>query len=424
MIRAACLASVVLISLIDPARAQLSRLSAGPETLLSLSNATSPAPGPAHSDVSARSDGSLLDLEPQTAQKYPSVASDGRDFLVLWLEGKRLYSTETGDRSRRATPQVYLGEVSGVSSVAVGGSGGYLTAWLSRAEAAYRIEGRIFVPSDSGRSMAPFAVPDALYVPFGLSAAAAPGMYLLSWSTGSGSEAVRLTADGRLLDPSPFVLFDDTRTSETPSIAFDGVDFVVARASHDESSGSGYSVKTARVSLEGSVRFDRHWLNGSEGSARAPALACADGICLLVWRVESPEPAETRRLVGQRFRSGGALIDPLPFDLDVARRDQTLPAVAWDGQRFVVTWRDQTGLLRPPERVLVRLVPANGPVESGPPDLVVERDVAAPFPAAACNTRGRCMLVAPGPVLDRTSGPTLRLYKRFFGETGHGVVRR
>jgi hypothetical protein len=143
----------------------------------------------------------------------------------------------------------------------------------------------------------------------------------------------------------------------------------------------------------------------------------------MVW-IEQAAPAAMRWSVkGQRFRTGGELVDAAPFDIDVADRTQTRPNVSWDGGRFVVVWGKYIGDV-PPERIEARVIPPSGSVALVPPDILGERDIALQAPVTACNQQGRCILAGPEFLDDGALGRTWRIVKRFFGEVRHRAIRR
>ncbi len=354
-------------------------------------------------------------------QSKPLVASDGRDFLVLWREDRQLYLTEMGERSRMPGAPVELGDLPGVAPVLASDGTGYLAAWVGERNGSYLIEGRLVNPDGETLTMKPFSFEGG--DEHNVAAGAAPLTYLVSWRTGNENKAVRVRADGEVLDMVPATLLYDPYTRTAPSIAFDGDDFIVDWSSQDGPSGPLSRVTTIRVSLDGIPRFDRIWLSSTERAVRESSVGCADGTCLIVWSEQTPDPTNRWRVVGQRFRRGGALIDALPFDIDAGDLMPTGPSVAWHGRMFVVTWTkyiaDGT-----PERVEARMIPASGAVEPGSPDLVVVRDNVYTSPVTACNREGRCVIVGPGFVDDDVLGRTTRLFKRFFGEPRHRAVRR
>ncbi len=356
-------------------------------------------------------------------QTEPSVASDGDRFFTVWREENELYYAESVARSREPSAPHPLFDSPGFSTTVASDGNGYLAAGVWFRESRYFIEGAALSRDGDGFARAPFSLETGQPGPSSASLGASPGLYLVAWTRGNAQEVVRVKANGELVDSVPIALPSDHYVYMPLSIAFDGEEFVVLWSSIDSAEPAGARVESARVTRGGSARFDRSWAAWPGGGIQGTDIACASGTCLIVWIETESLAVQNWRLRGQRFRTGGALIDATPFDIDVADRTQTRPSVSWDGTRFVVTWDKYIGDVTP-SRLEARVVPAAGQIDAAPPDLLIERSAEVYPPATTCNDHGQCVIVGPQFVDDERLGRTSRLFKQFVGEARHRGVRR
>ncbi|MEJ7729968.1 MAG: hypothetical protein WKG00_12200 [Polyangiaceae bacterium] len=220
-----------------------------------------------------------------------------------------------------------------------------------------------------------------------------PSLVVWSNAAATGSVAARMLQDGQVVG-SPIALADvgpnadaDPRLSH-PTVGVLGDGFVVSWVLEDDAwipgDEGGYRTLRARVAQDGTVATygdpvagwgtrvaplgDEALLvftaaDGSEpgaGQVRAqlagttlgplfdvsaadqaaanPSVATSEAGTLVVWEERSWTEGPTRRIFG-------ALIDPLmsvssKFEISASGHDASNPVVAFDGQRFVVVWRD------------------------------------------------------------------------------------
>lgn len=356
-------------------------------------------------------------------QSEPAIASDGKNFLTLWREGTELFVALTADRSRAASASIPVGEAYGVGTSVASTGNGYLAAWIAFRDGHYFVEGTALTSSGEPVPQRAFSFDAGSQGPHLLSTGASSELYLVVWREGSAMRAARFRADGELLDPVPFPLWDDELPWSPPSVAFDGTEFVVGWLSSSSGIDPAMHVLTQRVTTSGIARFDHTWASGELGTIQHASMTCGGDTCLQLWTWRTDPYSPQWQLLGARFRSGGQPIDSTPFLIDLAEALQAEPAVSWDGSRFVVTWRKYIGDTGP-EKIEARTVPAAGPVEHAFPDELFRRDAYHPAPVTTCNRGGRCMMVAPDSADDSVLGRATRLFKRFFGEPRHRAVRR
>ncbi|MGK2856742.1 MAG: hypothetical protein ACSLFQ_05990 [Thermoanaerobaculia bacterium] len=367
-------------------------------------------------------DGTLISAAARI-QSEPVVASDGTGFLTLWREGPEIFVATTTDRSRAPLPPIALADVYGYGSSVASTGNGYLATWIAFRNGTYFIEGAALTSAGEPLPQRTFSFHAGSEGPHILSTGASPDMYLIVWRAGSTLQAVRVHPAGELLDTVPIALRDDELPWSPPSIAFDGIDFVVSYLSATSGPLPEYLVLTQRVSTSGVASFDRVWVTGEPGTIQHSSMACGGETCLVVWTRRIDPYGLQFQLFGIRFRAGGEPIDSTPAWIDFPDVMQNGPAVSWDGSRFVVTWSKYIGDTGP-ERVEARTVRPSGPVDRVYPDLLFERDPYYAAPVTTCNREGRCVFVGQDSADDTTLGRTTRLFKRFFGEARHRPVKR
>ena len=280
--------------------------------------------------------------------------------------------------------------------------------------------------------------------------------YLVVWEDFRGSVfqsrilGRRVGRDGRLLDPAPV----DLMPGNNPDVASLGGEHLVVATNepinHSRNcvaqrvSGASGQPLGAYLVLGGSYArnpavsaFADRWMvawqqNGSHDSPWAsiatnwvlaggtmgtawfpvnstiteydPDLAVGDGVALLVWN----DGADLR---GVRMLADGSLLDPLAgFMVSAAPEEQLIPAVAWDGLEWVVSWTDW--------RDGIGLIPSLGDPYFGRVTAAgTPRDGAGqPYSADPQRAQGSS-------AVDATRGITAAAWAAFVPEGSYGNVR-
>lgn len=347
------------------------------------------------------------------AQTAPAVESNGTGFLSLWTEGGEFYATRTTVGERAPTVPFQVSNASGYDGALASDGRDYLAAWMSYRGTRYFIEGAP-IPGQGETSPArSFSIDAGNEVPVFVSAGGAPELYLVVWREAGVQHAARVRPDGELVDTVPLTLIGDDMPWVPAAVAFDGRDFVVAWNSQGSGVDPQNRVVSQRVTTGGTVSFDRLWASAPSGSILASSLGCAVDSCLVVWTERGDPYGATWLLRGQRFRTGGELIDDAPLLINIAELNHNNPTVSWDGTRFVVTWGGYDKL-EGMATVEARAIQASGPLDptGGLANRLAESSPATP---AACNRDGHCLLLNAGGVDDALLGRSSRLFKRFFG---------
>jgi MYXO-CTERM domain-containing protein len=251
---------------------------------------------------------------------------------------------EAADASRCDSPEEYAYDQE--APIAVAGTTATLVfyqGWVERADHGLYVR-VASTPRDIGppqlvRSAPPCDIncdPSKLYaVAFG------NGTFLVTWLDGFAVFGLRVGEDGVAVDAAPFEIARPVADASgwkdvlvgPPAVTWDGARFVVAW----ETMG-GREVMVARVSLDG-MATPAIEVSKFRGGFSPPAISCAAGRCLIAWSMlpgtgsdGSLDAIEAAFLDGTAVTSLGVLSAP-------GAKFSGSPAVAFDGQDYIVAWR-------------------------------------------------------------------------------------
>ncbi|MCX7837069.1 MAG: T9SS type A sorting domain-containing protein [candidate division WOR-3 bacterium] len=145
----------------------------------------------------------------------------------------------------------------------------------------------------------------------------------------------RVSPDGRILDPEGIIISNAEDYQTSPAVAFDGTNYLVVWADWRNGEGDIYG---ARVTPEGIV-LDPNGISISTAEINqvAPSLAF-DGInYLVVWRDFRNYESD---IYGARVSRQGTVLDPEGIPICTAIYDQYGPNVSFDGTNYLVVWDD------------------------------------------------------------------------------------
>jgi len=165
--------------------------------------------------------------------------------------------------------------------------------------------------------------------------------YLVVWHYAETSGqydiyGMRVSKQGELLDPEPFLISDATGAQMSPRVAFDGTNYLVVW--YDSRSGSSYDIYGTRVAQDGTV------LN-SAGIAICTAAeyqyfpnVSFDGTnYMVVWQ---DERSDTFDIYGSRVAQNGNVLEPSGIQISGALGEQQRPSIDFDGTNYLVVWDD------------------------------------------------------------------------------------
>lgn len=221
------------------------------------------------------------------AQKSPAIASNGSEWFVAWQDARPgnnqddIYGTRVGaDGSVKDILGIQIStgtSASGLQQTPAVASDGtdYLVAWTTSS----RIYGARVKASNGD-------VPDANGFPISSTTSNVPSVaygnqdYLVVWNASNNVHGARVSKNGQLLDATAVVIAEDGVQTATPTVAFDGTNWLVAWQAN--------KVRAARVSTAGAVLDSAFDISTSGG---APKLAWDGGQYWAAWQSSGSNPA-------------------------------------------------------------------------------------------------------------------------------------
>ncbi|MFY1826478.1 tandem-95 repeat protein [Myxococcus fulvus] len=298
-------------------------------------------------------------------QRFPAVAFDGTQYLVVWQD----------ERARSMKPKLY---------------------------------GRRIPPPGGGGPAAEFPLPSEYEFNMNQQLTCGGGVCLVVWWSGNQILGARVSASGEVLDSKPLVLTPGVwDVSAQPSISFDGTDFLVV---WNLSVGNGArQLEAARVSPEGLIHEPgRFPLGAPNQGVTSKAHVAFDGQNhLVVW----PQLGGVVR--GLRVSRSGTALDDEARVLATGFQTAGEADLAFDGEAFLVlvtgslpgdTWQH-------PYRVWAQRVLPSGDASGASMEVVPNQDTTVSRGATIASVGpGHFMLVSNG--FATASHETLRVHAR------------
>lgn len=299
------------------------------------------------------------------AEFRPSIAWNGHDYFVVWEDNRsgvyRVYGARVGpDGVARDRDALSLGPAPNAEDrfPAVTSLGdGFLVTFSRERQEPSELRG-LFEPTvvrvaDDGRVLDPVGVSVGAairpIIPMvQLRAAASRTQYLVAWATNRAIVARRLDASARPIDAEPVTL------QETPSgpgewtrVASDGTGFLVVW-------GEGLHVYGRRLDETGRlIDTSALWLTSSVGGGFGPEIAYGPTGYVVLF-------SSAGALYSVRVPTAGAPATPRRLREPPSPTDSlSASGLAWDGTRFVATFRHRTPPNNLPELLSIPL-DANG----------------------------------------------------------------
>jgi len=281
-------------------------------------------------------------------QQYPALAYDGTNFLVTW---EYLLAPGFSDINGAlvSTGGVVLDTVvicsadSGQASSAVAFDGtNFLVAWEDERNgpdddiycARVSTAGSVLDPDGIVVSAAGFWQTSPTVAFDGTN-------WLVAWddlrSMSTDIYAARVTPDGAVLDTAGILVSDAEDTQEMPALAFDGTNFLaVWKDLRVSSSGDIYG---ARIGRDGVVLDSTGVAVSATVNVQYNPSVGFDGTNYLVaW---SDDRNGDHDIYAARVSEAGALLDTAALAISTADSMQNYPAISFDGTNFLVAWEDE-----------------------------------------------------------------------------------
>jgi hypothetical protein len=281
-------------------------------------------------------------LAPASAGLDPDVAFDGTNFLVVFEDFQRIRAVRA-DRNGNVldTPWLDLGDDAVLqfeAAVACGG-GHCLVTWWEDDGDLLSVRGRMVNPDGSlvGTSSVEFSAEDAID-----DAVAWNGeSFLVSW-TGFGDPAgirlARVDTAGALVPGSQRTLTNTGAFVGHPRIAAGATTDVVAWADGNLTGDFTNRVFAARIARDGTVLDPGGVrLSANESNEEQIKLGSAGDSFLLAWHRGGFGDGTIQGTV----LGGDGAIGAQDFAISRSSGGTSLPAVAFDGTRYLVAWEDE-----------------------------------------------------------------------------------
>ena len=291
-------------------------------------------------------------------QSFPRVDFDGTNYLVAWSD-HRTDSRYSDVFATRVTPggTVLDGAASGFAVSTAAGNQyadalafdgvNYLVVWTDGDPFAHRADNVVaarVTPAAAVLDPTGFPVSGGPGNDFQASVAFDGVNYLVAWSDFRASGDVvgtRVTPSGAVVDSTDgFVVAAGPSPQRNPTMAFDGTNYLVV---WEDDRNVDTDIYGARVTPGGTV-LDPTGFRVSTSSfseQRAPAVAFDGANYLVVWEDDRDGTANTQ-IFGARVTPSGTVVDAVSSGLAISRAAgaQSSPAVAFDGTNYLVAWTD------------------------------------------------------------------------------------
>jgi hypothetical protein len=284
-------------------------------------------------------------------QQRPSLAFDGTNFLAVWQDARSGWDIY----GARVTPAGVVLDPAGIAisttaanykwypAVAMGREN-FMVVWQDDRNSGYDVYGYDVY----GARVTQAGVvldPEGIAVSTAAGSQESPALtsdgenFVVAWTDGrNGSNAdiygARVTPAGAVLDTAGIAFSTVVAGQESPALAFDGENFLVAW--QDERNGSR-DVYAARVTPGGSVLDPAGIaIAASAGNQGTPAVAFDGADFMVVWRDES----DSSSIRGARVTPAGVVLDPAGIAISTAAvgYPRVSPTLAFDGENFLATW--------------------------------------------------------------------------------------
>lgn len=265
-------------------------------------------------------------------QASPDVAFDGRNYLVVWEIDD---SVPNGVYGVRVSPgglvldpnpiTIEAGSYYDYNPTLAFDGRNYLVVWQDyRGGSNNIIYGARVTPAGVVLDTNGIALSPSLTGNESPSIAFDGRNYMVSWKVFGGIRSTRVTPDGVVLDPNPIVIEDGYTYDSPPAISFDGRNYFVVWSS-DHSSGTYYDIYGARVTPAGVVLDPNGFpISQSPGSEQNPKVAFDGNNYTVVWQDKRNSPSYD--LYGAKLNPSGVVLDS--FAVSLQRGDQTYPFIA------------------------------------------------------------------------------------------------
>ena len=279
----------------------------------------------------------------------PVVASDGANFLIAWVDGRK----GTGDiYASRVTDAGTVLDAAGIPIAATQqeqqapaltwGNGTYLIAWQDQRAGTWDIYANRVHSDGKVLDGDGFAVSLAARDQVAPAVAADGAGFFVAWQDGrtlpvAQIYGARVSVNGAALDPAGLLLAGAAAAQAAPAIAFDGTNYLVAW--QDLRGGRDWDLRGARVKPSGALLdVNGFAIAAPPGNQQAPSLAYDGAEFLIAW--QDDRSGNSNDIYAGRVSPNATVLDPLGVPVTTAALEQTVPRIAFGGGVAEVVWQD------------------------------------------------------------------------------------
>ncbi len=287
-----------------------------------------------------------------TTQLNPSVSFDGTNYLVVWQDQRNSYYHDI--YCTRVNQAGIVLDPAGIAistatswqqdpSVSFDGTN-YLVVWDDWRNGVYNYDIYGARISQSGNVLDTNGI--AISIPTSRQknpAIAFDGFnYMVVWEDNRNGNfdiyGARITLEGNVLEPNGFVISNAPDSQQTPTVAFDGINYLVAWM--DRRSGSNYDIFCSRIT-PASLVLDTNGIQVSTeiNDQNFPYVGFDGTNHLIVWQdFREAYPA----IYGTRITRDGIILDTNGILISNSiNNPEALPSIANAGVNYLIVWRDE-----------------------------------------------------------------------------------
>ena len=336
-------------------------------------------------------------------QKNPAVASNGKDYLVVWEDSRNSSTTSVDIYGALVTSGGVVSDFGGLAvstwptaqqspSVASDGAD-YLVVWSDNGRFPFSTSqifgarvtraGAVFETTGFLVSLEPdrYGIESTPVVAFN------GNNYLVVWhhpafsSTYPNIYGARVTTEGTVLDNSPLLISNSANNQGVPALAAIGSNYLLVWKDAHNTNTTGFDIYGTVINGDGTVTdTNRIPICRAAGNQDFPAIASNGTNCFVVWQDTRNAGTNHPDIYGVQVSSAGVPADPNGQAISTSVSLEDTPAVASNGTNSLVVWVD--GRNYPTPIIFGARVMSDG-VIADPNGFLISTSVLNP--AVACN---------------------------------------
>jgi len=291
-------------------------------------------------------------------QSWPSVASDGNNYLVVWQDSRcfphqDVYCTRVDSQGTILDPAgIHVATVTyddpqvfcnGTPTVAYNGSEYLIVYQAQRNSLQTDIYGTRVTPSGIVLDPEGIAISTAPGFQFYPCVASNGPDFLVVWEDNRAGTpdiyGARINQAGVVLDPDGIEICNAVHSQIFPSVACDGECYFVVWQDARDTTSYQYDIYGARLDTNGALLDTNGMVIFADIALQIEPSISYDGTnYFIVWE---DNRAQALGIVGARVDTGGTVLDPAGIPISgVANLSEWQPSVSYNGSNYLVVWKD------------------------------------------------------------------------------------